>query len=103
MSGVLTDPPARVTGWEPKGVSEDGRTVTIEYVTSRCGGLDQYVARTETASAVTLTVIVRQQGHCDDIAVYRDGIWYIAGTSSGILITQFGLAGDQPAAGAYVP
>ena len=38
-----------------------------------------------------------------DIAVYRDGVWYISLTSNGIVISQFGLADDQPAPGAFVP
>jgi hypothetical protein len=38
-----------------------------------------------------------------DIAVYRDGVWYINRSSSGVLITSFGLAGDTPLPATYFP
>ena len=39
----------------------------------------------------------------DDIAVYRDGTWYINRSTAGLLITQFGLAGDLPIPKEYLP
>ena len=38
-----------------------------------------------------------------DIAVYRGGTWYINRSTSGTAITQFGLIGDVPVPGAYLP
>jgi hypothetical protein len=70
----FTDYRARATTWEPRGVSEDGRTVTVEYVTCR-GNLQSldHVDRTETPSTVTLTVVLQEssRGDCEDIAVYH--------------------------------
>ena len=39
----------------------------------------------------------------DDQAVYRSGIWYINRSTSGPLVTQFGLASDIPIPSKYVP
>ena len=38
-----------------------------------------------------------------DAAVYRDGIRYLLGSTSGVSIQQFGLTGDIPVASAYFP
>jgi hypothetical protein len=47
------------TTWELRGVSEDGRTVTIAYGRYPCESLER-VEKSETASAVTLKVILRR-------------------------------------------
>jgi hypothetical protein len=67
----FSDARETVTRWEPKAVSEDGKTITIEYTTARCISYDRHVERMETASAVTLTVIIRERGDCEDIALYH--------------------------------
>lgn len=36
-----------------------------------------------------------------DFAVYRDGVWYVLGSTQGVIIFQFGLADDLPAPGDY--
>jgi hypothetical protein len=76
LDRFFTDYREDVTRWEPKGVSDDGRTITVEYTTSRCN-YDQFdrVERVETASTVTLTVILRnrlERGDCEDIAIYHE-------------------------------
>jgi len=38
-----------------------------------------------------------------DIAVYRDGTWYINRSSAGMAIAQFGLSSDVPVANRYLP
>ena len=38
-----------------------------------------------------------------DVAIFRNGTWYILKSSSGILITQFGLSGDKPIPNVYLP
>jgi hypothetical protein len=65
-----------VAAWEPVGFSEDGRTITVRYSTSRCS-YDPFdrVERDETDSAATLTVITRYRiggPGCDDVAVYHE-------------------------------
>jgi hypothetical protein len=37
-----------------------------------------------------------------DIAVYRDGTWYVLKADGGVTIQQFGLAGDKPVPSAYL-
>jgi hypothetical protein len=38
-----------------------------------------------------------------DIAIYRDGVWYISRTSdSGVTITSFGLPADVPVPTGYI-
>ena len=39
----------------------------------------------------------------NDIAVYRDGIWYINGSAGNIPPYQFGLAADVPIPKKYIP
>jgi hypothetical protein len=70
----FTEYSERATTWEPSGVSDDGRTVTVEYV--MCEGSLQsldHVERTETPSTVTLTIVVREssRGDCEDVAAYH--------------------------------
>jgi len=36
-------------------------------------------------------------------AVYRDGVWYLRQSTSGISIQQFGLTGDKPVPAAFLP
>lgn len=38
-----------------------------------------------------------------DAAIFRSGIWYISRSTSGLLITNFGIVGDIPAPAAYIP
>lgn len=38
-----------------------------------------------------------------DVAVYRDGVWYIINSAGGISITNFGLAGDLPLPASHLP
>ncbi len=38
-----------------------------------------------------------------DAAVFRSGVWYINRSTSGLLITTFGVGGDYPAPAAYIP
>lgn len=38
-----------------------------------------------------------------DVAVYRGGTWYILRSTSGLLITQFGLSNDTPVPAAFQP
>ena len=62
----------RETPWEPLGVSEDERTITIEYVADEgaCDSFDR-VDRTEMASTVALTVVLRTRGeNCPDISIH---------------------------------
>jgi hypothetical protein len=37
-----------------------------------------------------------------DIAVYRDGVWYLLQTVNGTSIFQFGLTNDKPIANSFV-
>jgi hypothetical protein len=37
-----------------------------------------------------------------DAAIFRNGVWYIAGTQSGTQIIGFGVAGDRPIPNAFV-
>jgi hypothetical protein len=64
----------RATTWEPSGVSDDGRTITVEYVSCE-GSLQSLgrVERAETRSTVTLTVVIRESswGDCEDVAAYH--------------------------------
>jgi hypothetical protein len=64
-----------VTRWEPKGVSEDGRTITVEYTTSQCPSnpFDR-VERAESSTTVTLTVILRERvgGDCEDVSIHHE-------------------------------
>jgi hypothetical protein len=54
------------TNWELRGVSEDGRILTIGYLTSDCASLER-VERGETSSVVRLKVILRvAHVDCDD-------------------------------------
>jgi len=72
----FTDYREEVAQWESKGVSDDGRTITVDYITSRCS-YDPFdrVEREETASTVTLAVVLRHPlgrgGGCEDIAVHH--------------------------------
>jgi hypothetical protein len=38
-----------------------------------------------------------------DIAVYRDGVWYLQQSTSGFAGVTFGAASDVPIEAAYVP
>ena len=38
-----------------------------------------------------------------DAAVFRSGTWYVSRSTSGLLITNFGIGGDYPAPAAFVP
>lgn len=38
-----------------------------------------------------------------DAAVFRIGTWYVSQSTQGLLIQQFGAAGDRPAPAAYIP
>ena len=38
-----------------------------------------------------------------DAAVFRSGTWYISRSTSGLLITNFGIGGDYPAPAAFIP
>jgi hypothetical protein len=38
-----------------------------------------------------------------DVAIFRDGTWWIRQSANGISIQQFGLANDKPAQSAYLP
>jgi hypothetical protein len=74
VNQFFTDYRDRTTSWEPRGVSDDGRTFTIEYITCR-GDLESFdrVERIETSSTVTLTVVLREssRGDCEDIAIFH--------------------------------
>jgi hypothetical protein len=37
-----------------------------------------------------------------DLAVYRDGNWYVLGTQAGFTAAQFGLANDSPVPAAFL-
>jgi hypothetical protein len=39
----------------------------------------------------------------DDIAVYRGGIWYVNRSTSGLLVSSFGLSSDTPLPRTYIP
>jgi hypothetical protein len=41
-------------------------------------------------------------GKCD-IAVYRDGIWWLNRSTLGVMASQFGIAGDRPLPNRYLP
>jgi hypothetical protein len=38
-----------------------------------------------------------------DPAVFRSGTWYVARSTAGTQITQFGASGDRPIASAFIP
>jgi hypothetical protein len=61
------------TSWDLRGVSEDGKTVTVGYLLApSCDSLER-VEKRETTSKVTITVIIRQStggGGCD-VADFR--------------------------------
>ncbi|RMG09836.1 MAG: hypothetical protein D6735_00080 [Acidobacteria bacterium] len=39
----------------------------------------------------------------DDVAVYRGGTWYVNRSTSGLLVSSFGLSSDTPLPKTYVP
>jgi hypothetical protein len=65
-----------VARWDLERVSDDGRTVTLEYTTAQCS-YDPFdrIERAETDSTVTLTVIARYRiggRGCDDVTVLHE-------------------------------
>lgn len=58
------------TNWELRGVSEDGRTLTIGYSRYACESLER-VEKSETPSAVTLKVILRRPAADCDVGVFK--------------------------------
>lgn len=74
VNRFFTEYTERPTTWEPSGVSDGARTITVEYVI--CEGslqsLDR-VERAETRSTVTLTVVLRESswGDCEDVAAFQ--------------------------------
>ncbi|MEO8042035.1 MAG: VCBS repeat-containing protein, partial [Acidobacteriota bacterium] len=39
----------------------------------------------------------------DDVAVYRNGTWYVLRSTAGLLIQPFGIASDKPIPSQYIP
>jgi hypothetical protein len=38
-----------------------------------------------------------------DLAVYREGVWYLLQSTNGFAAVQFGLTGDKPVPSAFLP
>lgn len=68
---LVTDRLVDKATWEPRGISDDGRTLTVVYLTGPCDSLDR-VETVEKADTVVVTVVVSEpEGGCEDRGVYH--------------------------------